>query len=100
MYSYLYSIRIAINNSESRISEDLIGDKQTRRLNRGSSVGVMAVYGLEGLGSISAKDEWFFCIPELPNRLWSSPSLLSDGHPWNYSGRSVKIITHLPLLLR
>jgi hypothetical protein len=43
-----------------------------------------------------------FSSPLRPGRLWGPPSLLSNGYqelfPWGYSGRGVKMITHLHLV--
>jgi hypothetical protein len=36
--------------------------------------------GLAGLGSIPVSTIYFFCSPQRPDRLWSPPSLLSNGY--------------------
>jgi hypothetical protein len=62
-------------------------------------------YGLDNRGSIAGGCWEFFSKPPSPDRLWSPPSLLSNGYqelfPWRQkSGRGVKLTTHLHLVLR
>jgi hypothetical protein len=47
--------------------------------NEDSSVCVARGYGLNGRVSIPGKDEKFSFTPQLPDRLWSPPTLLSIG---------------------
>jgi hypothetical protein len=51
-------------------------------------------------GSNTDKERWFLSSPNRPDRLWSPPSLLLNGHQGSlpgYSGRDVKLTTHLRL---
>jgi hypothetical protein len=61
-------------------------------------------YKLEGRGSILGRGERFFSSPQHPDRLSGPPSLLSNAYlelfPLGYSGRSVKITTHLHIVPR
>jgi len=55
---------------------------------------------VEGFGS---RMSWeIFSSTPRPDRLWDPPTLLSSGYqwlfPWGYSGRGVKLITHLHLV--
>jgi hypothetical protein len=56
------------------------------------------------LGPISGRGKVFFSIPQHPDRLWDSLSLLSNGYreliPWRWSGRCLKLTTHYHLVLR
>jgi hypothetical protein len=48
--------------------------------NRDSSVGIAMGYGLDGRGLIPGKGKRFFSTPQLLNRLWGPPNLLSNGY--------------------
>jgi hypothetical protein len=57
-------------------------------------------YRLDGPGSIPSSAR-FFSSPQIPNRLWGPPSLLSNGYRGLFSrGRGVKLTTHLHLAPR
>jgi hypothetical protein len=47
---------------------------------RDSTVGTATGYALDGWGSISGRDKEFFCIPQGPDRLWISRSVLSNAY--------------------
>jgi hypothetical protein len=71
---------------------------------RGSSVGIINGYGLDGwgVGVPSPGGVKFFSFPRCPDRFWGPLSLLSIGYrelvPRRQSGRNVKLITHLQLV--
>jgi hypothetical protein len=61
--------------------------------------------GRSGFSGTIPSGGWeFFSSPPRPERLWGPPSLLSNGYqvlfPWGYSGRVVKLTTHLHLVPR
>jgi hypothetical protein len=45
-----------------------------------NSVGIGMCYGLDGQGSILGRGKRFFSTPQCPDRLWTPPSLLSNGY--------------------
>jgi hypothetical protein len=65
----------------------------------GSSVGIAMGCGLGGPGSIPCRRKRFFSTPKCPDRLLGPYSLLSNEYrgpfPRAYSGRSIKLTTHL-----
>jgi hypothetical protein len=50
-----------------------------------SSVGIATECRLEGQGSIPGRGK-IFSSPQRPDRLWSPPSLLSDGYRGHFTG--------------
>jgi hypothetical protein len=68
------------------------------------SVGIPTGYRLDGLSSIPGRVKKYFSSPHCPDRLWSPPSLLSKDYwkvfPWGWSGRSLKLTTHLRVVPR
>jgi hypothetical protein len=48
-------------------------------VSRDSSVGIATGYGLDVGGSIPGRGNRFFATPQIPDHIWSPPSLLSDG---------------------
>jgi hypothetical protein len=65
--------------------------------------GVGIATGLDGPGSNPGSAR-FLSSPQRPDRFWGSPSLLSNGYRGlfsrGYSGRGVKLTTHLHLVPR
>jgi hypothetical protein len=45
-----------------------------------NSVGIAIGYGLDGQGSIPSKGKIFLSTPPCPDRLWTPPSVLSNGY--------------------
>jgi hypothetical protein len=70
---------------------------------RDSSVCMATGYDLNGSGSIPGSARFLFS-PQRPDQLWGQPSLLSNGYrrlfPRVWSGRGVKLATHLHLVPR
>jgi hypothetical protein len=67
--------------------------------NRDSAVSIATGYGLDDRGfgvRVPVGSRIFLCSPD---RLWGPLSLLSNGY-WGYSGRGVKLTTHLQLVPR
>jgi hypothetical protein len=48
--------------------------------NQDSLVGIATGYGLDGQGSITSRGKICFCTPQRPDRVWGSPSHLSNGY--------------------
>jgi hypothetical protein len=73
---------------------------------RDSSVGIATSYGLDdrGVGVRVPVGSRIFSSPRRPDRLWVPPNLLSSGYRGlfhrGWSGRGVKLTTHLQLVLR
>jgi hypothetical protein len=71
-----------------------------------SVVGIATGYGLDdrGVGVAVPVRSRIFSSPRRPDRLWDPSSLLSNGYrrlfPGGYSGRCVKLATHLQLAPR
>jgi hypothetical protein len=65
------------------------------------SVGIATGYGLDGAGSIPGGSK-IFPSAQLPGQNWDPLSLLSNEHrglfPRGYSGRGVKLTTHIHLV--
>jgi hypothetical protein len=70
---------------------------------RDSSAGTVTGYGLDDLGLVPGSAR-FFSSPECPDQSCGPSSLLSNGYrvlyPRGYSGRGVKLTTHLHLVPR
>jgi hypothetical protein len=47
-----------------------------------TSVSIAMGYWLDGRGLIIGRGKRFFSTPQRPDRLWSPPSLLSNGYWW------------------
>jgi hypothetical protein len=65
-------------------------------------LGTATGYGLHdsGSGSLIPGGGWeFFSSPPRSDRVWGTPSLLSNGY-WEWSGWAVKLTTHLLLVRR
>jgi hypothetical protein len=64
----------------------IFGEVLQNMKSRDSSAGIALGYGLDDRGSIPGGCWEFFSKPPRPERLWSSPSLLSNGYqglfPW------------------
>jgi hypothetical protein len=77
-----------------------------RYIGRDSAGGIATGYGLTdlGVGVRVPVLSIIFTSPCCPDRLWGQTSLLSNGYrglfPRGYSGRSVKLTTHLQLVPR
>jgi hypothetical protein len=54
-----------------------------------SSMGTATGYGLDGRGSIPGRVKRRFSTPQYPDRLWSPPSILSNGY-WGVLSPGVK----------
>jgi hypothetical protein len=54
---------------------------------RGSPIGIASGFDLDGRVSFPGNGKRFFSMPQQPDRLWGTPSLLSSGfiHYWLYS---------------
>jgi hypothetical protein len=52
-----------------------------------SSVGIATRYGFDDLSSIHGRGKRFFFPPQRPDRLWSSPSFISNGYREAFSLR-------------
>jgi hypothetical protein len=74
--------------------------------NRDSAVSIVTVYGLDdrGVGVRVPVGSGMFSSRHRPDRFWGPQSLLSNGYrglfPRVYSGRGVKVTTHLHLVPR
>jgi hypothetical protein len=60
-----------------------------RDRSRGSSVGIATGCGLDGQDSVLDKGNRLNSPPQRPDRLWSTPSLLSSGY-WGFFPRGLK----------
>lgn len=56
------------------------------------------------LNLIPSRDSRFFFSPQGPDQLWGQPSLICNGYeglfPQGWSGRDMKLVAHLYLVLR
>jgi hypothetical protein len=81
-------------------------DKTFHKHHRDSVVGIVTGYGLDdgGFGVGVPVGLTVFSSPCRTDRLWGSSSLVSNGYcglfPLGKSGRSMKLTTHLQLVLR
>jgi hypothetical protein len=69
-------------------------------MSQDSSVGIVTGYMLDRLGSIPGRDKRYFSSPQCPDQLWGPPTLLSNGYWGLFFGWSMRLTTHLNLLLR
>jgi hypothetical protein len=73
---------------------------------RGKVVSIVTIYGLDNrwVGVQVLVRKRIFTSPYCPDRLWGTPTLLSNGYQglflWEYSGRGIKLTTHLQLVPR
>jgi hypothetical protein len=56
------------------------GTLSMQQYSRLGSVGITTDYGLDDQGSIPAGGKRFFCTPQRPDLLWSSPILISNRY--------------------
>jgi hypothetical protein len=85
----------AMNVTQDVSTTTLEAKKQRHHVRYGS---ISTGYGLDGPRSIPGSVR-FLSSPQLPDRLWGPPSLLSNGHRGE-GGRCVKLTTHLHLMPR
>jgi hypothetical protein len=68
------------------------------------SVSIAMSYKLDSQVLIPGRGKRFFCTPEHPDQLWGPHSLLYNEYqqlfPQGYSGRGMKLTTHLHLVVR